>query len=176
MAAMPRAATVPDAAAAMPSSAAPAADARSFDAPSARPRTRPASSTATANARSSCSSRPTIVFNRVLGPSRCARGACARRAAAGASGGSGRDRLDRSLKQRIVDPFEQGRQLAFVWRAQHQHPRSFVRRKTAIVEVVAIQGHEGPSKLLREAIVLHVGGAPQVVFFEDEQDIPLEPL
>ena len=88
------------------------------------------------------------------------------------SSGSGRA-VGGARKQRAIEPRQERRQLALVWRVDHQDAAALFRRKAAIVKVVAIHRDERPAQLLREAVVLHVGRAAQAIFLEDEQDVPL---
>ncbi len=53
-------------------------------------------------------------------------------------------------------------------------PPLSVGRKASIVQVVAVQRHQGTSKLLRQVVMPQVRRASKVVFLEDEQDIPLQ--
>ena len=74
-----------------------------------------------------------------------------------------------------VDAIEQRRELALVGSADDEHAGSFARRKPAVVEVIAIERHQRAAELLREPVVPDVGRAPQIIVFEDEKDIPLQP-
>ena len=55
-----------------------------------------------------------------------------------------------------------------------EHAAAFIRRKAPIVEIVAVERDERAPELLREPVVLQVGRAPQLVFLEHEQDVPVQ--
>src|SRR5438067_8553839 len=71
---------------------------------------------------------------------------------------------------------EEPPQPPFVGHREHDHAGPFLRRKAAIVEVVAIEGDERPTELARQAEVLDVAGAAQVVVLDHEEHVPAEPL
>jgi hypothetical protein len=79
-------------------------------------------------------------------------------------------------KQCAIDALEKGRKQTLIWGVDDQYPAAFAWRKPAVVEVVPIHGHQRSSKLLGKTIVFGIGGASQFVFFQDEQDIPVETL
>ena len=78
-------------------------------------------------------------------------------------------------KQRAIDPAKQTGKITFVRRADNNHTRTLDRRKAPIIEIVAIERHEGTAELARETIVFDVPCATQLVMLEHEQHIPLEP-
>ena len=62
----------------------------------------------------------------------------------------------------------------FVGRGEHDHACTLAGRKEAVVLVIVVERDERASKLSREAIVLDVAGAAQIVMFQHEQDVPSE--
>src|SRR4029434_9397 len=79
-------------------------------------------------------------------------------------------------KQCAIDALEKGRKQTLIWGVDDQYPAAFAWRKPAVVEGVPIHGYQRSSKLRVKTIVFGIGGASQFIFFQDEQDIPVETL
>jgi hypothetical protein len=79
-------------------------------------------------------------------------------------------------KQCAIDALEKCGKQTLIWGVDDQDPAAFIWREPAVVEVVPIHGHQRSSKLLSKTIVFGIGGASQLVFFQNEQDIPFETL
>src|SRR3954453_6367410 len=71
------------------------------------------------------------------------------------------------LLQKATEP-------SLVGRREDHHASAFTGRKSAIVEVIAVERDERATELAREAVVFDVAGAAQLGVLEDEQHIPLE--
>ena len=79
-------------------------------------------------------------------------------------------------KQVRVDARQQCGEAALVGRRNHQHAGTRLGRKLAVVEIVAIQGHERAAELARQAVMLGVARAPQIGLLHHEQHIPAQLL
>src|SRR5262245_36625681 len=69
------------------------------------------------------------------------------------------------LKELAVEPIDEELELPFVRRVDHEDPAALERRKTTIVEVVAIHRHERPVQLMGELIMPLVRRPAQRVLF-----------
>ena len=78
-------------------------------------------------------------------------------------------------KELGVEPREQREVALFLGSRQDEHPAAFRRRKPPIVEIIAVQRDQRSPPLSREAEVLAVTGAAEVVVFDDEEHVPLQP-
>src|SRR5262245_53029282 len=73
--------------------------------------------------------------------------------------------LDRA-EHLAVQARQQPPQPALVRHAEDDHAGALVGRKPAVVQVVAIEGHQGAPELPREPVVLDVARAPQIVVLD----------
>ena len=119
----------------------------------------------------------TITARFSLRPSRYAREACALRVA----GGRRRSRRNRVGERRAaedlaIDALEQRHQALLDRRPHHQHATALLRRKLAIVEIVAILRDERSTKLSRQTVMLTIRCPSQFFMFEHEEHIPPQHL
>ena len=80
------------------------------------------------------------------------------------------------MKQRSVDAFHQLGELLLVRRVYHKYTTGLARRKPAIVEVITIHRHQRPPQIVCETVVTDVGRAAQFVFFEHEENVPVQAM
>jgi len=82
----------------------------------------------------------------------------------------------RHPEQFAVHAREKSPEPPLVRHAEHDHARAFLRRKLAVVEVVAVERHQRPPQLARQPEMLDVAGAAQIGMLEDEQHVPAKLL
>src|SRR6187401_3364532 len=73
----------------------------------------------------------------------------------------------RNAKHLAIHPRQQAAQPALVRGAEHDDPCSLVGRKQPVIEIIAIESDERATELPRQAIVLDVTRAPEIVVLED---------
>jgi len=79
-------------------------------------------------------------------------------------------------KQSAINALEKRREQTLVWGMDDEYATALAGRKPAVVQVVSIQRHQRSSKLLGQPVVFGIGGASELVFFQNEQHVPLETL
>src|SRR5580765_3334887 len=88
--------------------------------------------------------------------------------------GNGQRHTVDELKQRAVDSLDEGGQLTLVGRLDDEHTARLGRREPPVVQVVAVHRHQRASELLGKSIVFRIRSAAELVFFQHEEDVPLQ--